>query len=72
MNARRFTGAHPNAKDRKISIAGQDRASQQKRPAYDRLGSVATGAIEATPRRMSASPRKRTNSRRLGYVRLVP
>jgi hypothetical protein len=30
MNLRRLMGAHPKAKDCKISIAGQDRASQQK------------------------------------------
>jgi glycerol uptake facilitator-like aquaporin len=38
----------------------------------DRLGSSATDAAEATRPCTSASPRKRTNSRPLGYVRFVP
>jgi hypothetical protein len=55
MNSRRLMGAHPKAKDRKISIAGQDRASQQKRTVHVRFGSFATMAVEATASRKSAS-----------------
>jgi hypothetical protein len=36
-------------------------------PAYDRCGSFATGAVEATPRCMSAAPRKRTSDLRVGW-----
>src|SRR5215471_12369125 len=39
-------GAFPTAKDHGLSIAGQDRASQQKRPAHVRFGSTATEAID--------------------------
>jgi hypothetical protein len=39
---------------------------------HARSGSFTTEADEATPRSMSASPRKRINSRRLSYVRFVP
>jgi hypothetical protein len=33
-------GAHPKAKDRKISIAGQDGAPQQKAATHVRFGSM--------------------------------
>jgi hypothetical protein len=42
------------------------------RAVYIRFGSKAAQAISASPQRMSASPRKRTNSGQSRYVRLVP
>ena len=42
------------------------------RAAFDSFGSFATMAVEAIASRMSASPRKRTNSGQSRYVRFVP
>jgi hypothetical protein len=49
MNSRRFSALTPNPMIM-ASIAGQERASQQKRPVHVRFGSSATEAIDA-PRR---------------------
>src|ERR1700730_7516673 len=68
MNSRRLMGAHPKAKDRGISIAGQDRASQQKRTVHVRFGSIATEEAEAARPRMSALRPKADMDRRDGHV----
>jgi hypothetical protein len=47
-------------------------AVQDLGPAYDRYGSFATEAVEATRACMSAFARKRTSSGSSRYVRLVP
>jgi hypothetical protein len=39
MNSRRFIRLAPNAKDRRLSIAGRDRTPQQKRPGLPPLWS---------------------------------
>jgi hypothetical protein len=70
MNSRRFTGL-PQPKDHGI-IAGQVRASQQKRPAHDRYGSNGTDAAKSAPLCRSAQAPKRTSGRTSSYVRLVP
>ena len=64
-------GAYPKAKDYRSSIAGQGRASQQKRPLNVGYGSFATEAVGATTRCMSALPRKRTNTTRPQNVRAI-
>jgi Tfp pilus assembly protein PilV len=71
VNSRRLMGAHPKAKDRRISIAGQDRASQQKRTVHVRFGSFTTEAGKAKGRSTSASPQKRTNGKPSRHVRFV-
>jgi hypothetical protein len=53
MNSRHLMGAYPKAKDRRI-IAGQGRASQQKRAAHVRSGS--NSALSAMSRSMSGLP----------------
>jgi hypothetical protein len=57
MNSRRFI-ADPKPKDHR-SIAGQGRASQQKRSTLVRYGSISTHAVETRRPCLSASPRKR-------------
>ena len=54
MNSR-LHRADPRAKDHG-SIAGQGRASQQKRPAHVRFGSIATDRHAGAARGMSALP----------------
>jgi hypothetical protein len=56
---------HTSATDESVAL-------RDFNPGYDRLGSSATDAVEAARAYMSVSLRKRTNSRRLGYVRFVP
>ena len=56
-------GAFPTAKDHGLSIAGQDRASQQKRPAHVRFGSKADKAscldfVRFTPKSGHGSARR--------------
>jgi hypothetical protein len=70
MNSRRFIAL--TQKIMRMTIAGQGRASQQKRPLNDRFGSFATKAIEALRPWMSASPPKAYIDRRDRHVRLVP
>jgi hypothetical protein len=65
-NSPRFIAPPP-----KPMIMGH-RASQQKRPAYVRYGSLATGRYASRCCRMSASLQKRTIRQTCRYVRLVP
>jgi hypothetical protein len=70
MNSRRFIALTPNPRIMG-SIAGQGRASQQKRTSHVRYGSIATGAVEVMRPCMSALPQKLTNSRRVSKSRFV-
>jgi hypothetical protein len=62
----------PEAKGSRTNYSRSGPCIAAKRSAHVRFGSFTTEAVEATPRCMSASPRKRTNSRGSRHVRLVP
>jgi len=59
MNSRRFIALTPNQRIMG-SIAGQGRASQQKRTSHVRYGSKASKPIRSGRRSVSAFPRKLT------------
>src|SRR5262249_21470998 len=51
-------GLSPKTKDRRLTIAGQGRASQHEAVTYVRCGSSATGRYASSGPAMSASPQK--------------
>src|SRR5262249_14891067 len=69
MNSRRFMGFSEGEGLREVSIAGQGRASQQKRPAHVRFGS---GADIARLLAMSAFSLKADKAQTCRHVRFVP
>src|SRR6516165_7743156 len=58
MNSRRLMGTHPEAKDRRISIAGRGCAPQQEAATYVRFGSKADIRSELASWAKSALPPK--------------